>query len=192
MGARKKKDRGGLLLLGAAAIGAAFLLGAKKPPVGGGPAVPGGSIGSVAVSQRAPMGSHLVSKDAGATVNVAVAWTPNTKDAAGNPIKWPYFFDFILTEKATGIVRASGGLGAVEATSGAQAFNGPFNLSAPPAGAYDLKVILFGAASDAAGRPRTGVFALLGELTHANAIQATGVAASGWEGAGAPTFSARQ
>ena len=144
-----------------------FLVTRKSTP---GPAVPSGTVGTVTVGQRARMGAHLVPKTPGSLVSVSVVWTPNTRTGAGQPINWPYLFDYDLIERATGIVRQGGGLGQVAATTGPITSSFSHLLTGLPPGAYDYKVSLWAPNSKLDGTPGDQLV-LLHSVTHLSAIQ---------------------
>ena len=90
-----------------------------EPPPGDGPAVPGGAIGSVNVSQVAGMGnnsmrrralrmaSHLAPKLVGDPVTVEFTWTPlTTQNGIGIP--WNYASEFEVISPGEGVVQSGG------------------------------------------------------------------------------------
>lgn len=102
--ATKRKDNKGLIILAIIAL-LLLLAGKKKAPGdgGGGTATPGGSVGSVDVTQGFYAArAHLVVKRIGDMVNISLSWTAATKDSAGNPINWNYGMSWriISTTKA--------------------------------------------------------------------------------------------
>ena len=90
-----------------------------EPPPGDGPAVPGGSIGSVNVSQVAGMGgnfirrrtsrmaSHLAPKTVGDPVTVEVTWTPQTTQN-GVGVPWNYALEFEVINLSGQVVQSGG------------------------------------------------------------------------------------
>jgi hypothetical protein len=118
------------------------------------------------------MGSHLAPKAPGAALSVEVSWTASTKNSAGSPITWPYFLDFEIIERATGIVRQSGGSGlTLNVPNGARVSAFTQVLSISPLGDYDYKISLSAQGSDSIGNPGSG-FVPLGSVTHPSAIKA--------------------
>lgn len=173
---RKGKRKAGspVLVLVAVAAAAALLLTRKPPPDGTGPASVSGTVGTIAVTQGATMGTHRLAKLFFSTLIISFEWHPFTHDAAGNLISWPYKIDYQLIEVATGIVRQEAELEQITAISGPLFFEAGAGLGLVPPGVYNVRAILKAARSDANGLPQAGNWQTVHNVVHTNAILAGG------------------
>lgn len=105
----RKKDNKGLVILAILAL-LLLLAGKKKAPApGGGAALPGGTVGSVDVTQGYYAArAHLVVKHVGDTVFTTGSWTASTKDFSGQPIAWNYGMSWRYRSAVTGDLRFGG------------------------------------------------------------------------------------
>ena len=176
--ATKRKNRGLIAL--AILVLLLLMLGRKKPAGGaGGAATPGGSIGSVDLTQAYyEARAHLVVKRVGDTVTLGIIWTAATRDSLGQPINWNYGISWRYRQNITGDLR-----GGKFINLGSHP-NGNFNFSASDVldftfftGNWDVEVSLHADTSTADGQPSNDMAVLkddalaVGFLRHVNAFK---------------------
>ena len=180
-------DRGAIAFAIAAGVALMIANATKGPPkgppdeppvVGGGPAIPSGSIANVTVAQRplAGMGSHELAKAPGATITVTVGWMGATRNAAGQAIHWLYKVWAVLETAGTGVgVAQAISPAIIPSVSGeTTALMLPIAVSAVAGQLYDVRVYLLAADSDAVGNPTAAYNAIPGATQlHSNAVRVT-------------------
>ena len=173
-----KKNGKGVIVLALLAL-LLLLMGQKKPPGGGTGATPGGSIGSVDVTQGSYAArAHLIPKSIGSTVTLTLTWTAATKDFQGQPIPWNYGISWRYINLPTGALRAGGFFNIGSRPNGSFGFDASDILDASfTPGNWSVQVGLVADTSSPIGTPNNDMPALednallLANGEHNNAFQ---------------------
>ena len=175
--ADRSRNRGLAVL---AILALLLLLLGKKPAGGdgGGAAKPGGSIGSVDVTQNYAARAHLIPKGIGDTVSITVTYGAATKNSLGEPIPWNYGISWRYKHLPTGELRTGGFFDIGSRPNGTFSFGASDTLdSSFFPGNWSVEVTLHADNSSATGAPLGDMPALednalvIGSGQHNNAFQ---------------------
>lgn len=157
-----------------------------QAPGAGGPAVVGGSMGSIAVDPdeyELGLFAHRVQRENGQTVDVTVPWTQTTVDFQGAPINWPVQITVNLGHYTQGFLRnwttmdeliGSGSGMATETQAQPGSHTTPFSLQMGTETDFpkdwDVEAQLFMQGSTATGNP-DGIWQLIEVRRHDDAVR---------------------
>ena len=172
-----KTKKGGLIVLALLALLALLaMMGRKNGNGGGTAATPGGSIGSVDVSQG--YAAPLIPKSVGDIVTIAVSYSTATKNSLGEPIPWNYGSSWRYRHAPSGSLRAGGFFNIGSRPNGTFSFGASDTLdSSFFPGNWQVQVALHADNSSPTGQPLNDMPALednalvLATATHPNAFQ---------------------
>lgn len=178
----RRRGVSGPLIVTGLAVGAVAIWAATRNGGGGGgtdAATPSGTISGVTVAQDGQISLGQVIKQPGDNVNVSYSVTFNTRDAAGNPISWPYVWEIALYDDATG--QLVGSINTRQGNFSNTTINESTILVIPAfTDGLVLNVFLnlFAQTSDAQGQP-TGTLAEIGFAAGNQQVQVGGVSGGG-------------